>query len=127
MIATNDGKTEIVNWKLEKQLLALQFNSKFNEHVHAQFYYLDKFILQPEDNRIVFYSFRIGIPTSITLKAGTLLMTSQQITALAAPNRFYSSKFKYKYKFYFSTYRVSVSCTTSFVKYFENETFFNIF
>jgi WD40 repeat protein len=90
-MASNDGKTTMIHWQNTKELLNFDFNSKFNEHLHSQFYFMDKFILQPEENKIVLYSYARRENGFIKLQAGSYTLNCQSITALAAANQFYSS------------------------------------
>lgn len=80
------------HWQNKKELLTFDFNSKFNEHIHTQFYFMDKFILQPEENKLVLYSYAKRDTGFIKLQAGNFILPCQNITAVAAANQFYSSK-----------------------------------
>lgn len=91
VVASSDCRTTLVEWHNYKELLSFEFTSKFNEHVHAQFYFMDKFIVQPEENKLVLYSYAKRDTGYIKLKAGEYQLECQTITALAAANQFYSS------------------------------------
>jgi len=83
-----------VNWQTGNEHFSIKFVSKYCEHVHTQFYYMDQFILQPEENRISLYSCKLHeINGCVKLKAGSFPLHGQWITAVAAPNQLYSSKF----------------------------------
>ena len=91
-MASNDCKTTVMDWQNSKELLQLKFSSKFNELIGSQFYFMDKFILQPEENRLVLYSYAIREAGNVSLMAGSFTLQCQNITALAAANQFYSSE-----------------------------------
>lgn len=90
-----------MSWRHGKELLSWEFSSKFNEHLHTQFYFMDKFVLQPQQSSLALYA--IGEMDGedsnplATLKfqkrlAATFPLDAQSITAVAAPNRFLSCK-----------------------------------
>ncbi|CAL8100991.1 unnamed protein product [Orchesella dallaii] len=91
LIASTDCRTTLVDWQNSKELLSLEFSTKFNEHIHSQFYFMDKFIIQPEENKVVLYSYAKRNNGYIKLKAGEFQLSGQSITALGAVNQFYSN------------------------------------
>ncbi|ODN00749.1 WD repeat-containing protein 27 [Orchesella cincta] len=91
LVASTDCRTTVVDWQNSKELLSFEFSSKFNEHVHSQFYFMDKFIVQPEENKVVLYSYARRDNGYIKLKAGEFQLSGQNITALGAANQFYSN------------------------------------
>jgi hypothetical protein len=82
----------VVGWEQNKELLNWTFSSKFNEHLHSQFYFMDKFVVQPQGSAVVLYAIKeLGDKGWLKLMAKTFPFPHcQHISAMGAANLFLS-------------------------------------